>query len=83
MYTLNLKNKKSFIIIKTIITNGKKLPFLFIIILGEKIINNWLLNNLIGSKKIICSNLGYFNNKIVFEYIDHFIKYIKINFVIK
>ena len=55
---------------------GSPLPP-FIIAPGQKIMDNWFSEKLIGLEHIACTLTGYTNNEIVIQYLDHLIKHSK------
>jgi len=75
LYTASPENRKSVTIIETIMASGKEPLPLFIITPGKHIIENWLSTKLIGKESIDCSPIGYTNNRIVMQYLNHLIKY--------
>ncbi|RPB05435.1 hypothetical protein L873DRAFT_1898661 [Choiromyces venosus 120613-1] len=76
LYSASSENHRSVTIIEVICTDGRlPLPPL-IICLGEKIIDNWVYNNLTGTEVIAISPTGYKNENIALSWLDHFIKHI-------
>jgi hypothetical protein len=77
LYIASPENRKSIIIIETIHINRRE-PFpLFVIALKQKIIDNWILEKLIGSEQIAYTLTSYTNNKIIMQYLNHLIKHSK------
>jgi hypothetical protein len=75
LYTASPENRKLVIIIETIhIDSHKPLPP-FVIAPGKKIIDNWVLENLIRIEYIKYTPTGYINNNVAMKYLDYLIKY--------
>ncbi len=75
-YTISPENRKSLTIIETVYGDGREPLLPFIITPGAKLMENWILNNLIGNEKIDCSLTSYTNNCLVMEYAKHLINYV-------
>lgn len=75
LYTSSPENRRSVTIIETIIADGRAPPPPFIITPGHKIMENWLVDELIGDETIACSPTGYTNNSLALNYLDHLIKH--------
>jgi hypothetical protein len=71
------ENYKLVIIIKTIYINNYKSFLLFIITSRKKIIDNWVLENLIEIKYIKYMLTKYINNNIAIKYLNYLIKYLR------
>jgi hypothetical protein len=75
LYTASPENRKSVTIIETIQADGREPPPPFIITPGQKIMDNWIRDELVGKERVACSPTGYTNNEIALEYLDHLIKH--------
>ena len=76
LYTASSENHQSLTIMETICADGSP-PFLLVIICpGEKIMENWIHDNLTGAELIAISPTGYTNEKFALTWLDHFIKQI-------
>jgi hypothetical protein len=64
LYTASPENRKSVTIIETIQADGREPPPPFIITPGQKIIDNWIRDKLVGKERVACSPTGYTNNEI-------------------
>jgi len=64
LYIASLENKKSIIIVKTIIANKRKPLPPFVIAFKKQIIDNWINKKLISKERIIATLIGYTNNKV-------------------
>jgi len=63
--------------VETIYANRRD-PFPpFIIALRQKIIDSWVLEELVGFKHITCTLISYTNNEVIMQYLDYLIKYFK------
>ena len=75
LYTASPENHKSITIIETICADGSQ-PLLPVVICpGEKIMENWIQDNLTGAEMIGVSQTGYTNENIPLSWLDHFIKH--------
>jgi hypothetical protein len=77
LYTASPKNRKSVTIIETIHINSREPLLPFIIAPGKKIMDNWVLENLIGTEHIKYTPTGYINNDVAMKYLNHLIKYLR------
>jgi hypothetical protein len=75
MYTSSPENRKSVTVIETIIADGREPLPPFIIAPGQKIMDNWISEELVGNERLACTPTGYTNNQIVMEYLDHLIEH--------
>jgi hypothetical protein len=75
LYTSSPENRKSVTIIETIIADRREPLLPFVITPGQKIMDNWVAAELVGTKQIACSPTGYTNNDIAMQYLNHLIKY--------
>jgi hypothetical protein len=75
LYTASPENRKLVTIIETIHANSREPLLLFVITPGKKIMDNWVLENLIGTEYIKYMPTGYINNNIAIKYLDYLIKY--------
>jgi hypothetical protein len=64
LYTASLENKKSVIVVKTIIADRRKPLLLFVIALRKQIIDNWINEKLISKERIIATLISYTNNEV-------------------
>jgi hypothetical protein len=65
LYIASPENRKSITIVETIYANRRD-PFPpFIIALRQKIIDSWVLEELISFKHITCTLISYTNNKVI------------------
>jgi hypothetical protein len=71
MYTSSPTNRKSLTIIETIRGDGEKPLPPFIITPGEKIMQNWISEKLVGDETLDHSPTGYINNDLITKYADH------------
>ncbi|RPA97377.1 hypothetical protein L873DRAFT_1691053 [Choiromyces venosus 120613-1] len=76
LYTSSVENCKSVTIIETIYADGSPSIPPVIICPGEKIMENWVDENLLGAKVIAVSPTGYTNENIALAWLDHFIKHV-------
>jgi hypothetical protein len=77
LYIASPENRKSIIIVKTIYANRRDPLSPFIITLRQKIINSWVLKELVSSKHITCTLISYTNNEVIMQYLNYLIKYSK------
>jgi len=76
LYTASPENRKSITIIETICADGRPpLPPVDICPV-EKIIEDWVYDNLSGAEMIAISQTGYTNERIALRWLDHFIKHV-------
>jgi hypothetical protein len=75
LYTASPKNRKSVIVIETAIADRREPLLPFVIASSSNIMDNWVLEKLIGTEHIACTPTGYANNEIIMQYLDHLIKY--------
>ena len=75
IYTASPENRKSLTIIKTICTDGSTPPPPVVICPGEKIMENWIQDNLSEAEVIAVSPTGYTKEGITLAWLKHFIKY--------
>lgn len=77
LYTASPENRKSVTVIETAIADGREPLPPFVIAPGQKIMDNWISEKLIGTEHIACTPTGYTNNEIVMQYLNHLIKHSK------
>ena len=77
LYTTSPENQKSITIIEAICIDRSELPPLMIICLGQRIIESWIHNNLLGNEVIAQSATRYTNKAITVAQLQHFITFIK------
>ena len=77
LYTASLENHISVMVIQTIYADGSPLPplRLVVICLEQKIMENWIHDNLSRAEVIAVSPTGYTNTSIALAWLDYFIKY--------
>jgi hypothetical protein len=75
LYTASLENRKLVTIIETIYVDGREPLLPFVITPGKKIMDNWVLENLIGTEHIKYMLTRYTNNDVAMKYLDYLIKY--------
>ena len=75
LYIASPKNRKSITMIETIIADRRDPPPPFIIAPRQKIIDNWVHENLIRKERIAATLTSYTNNNIAMQYLDHLIKH--------
>ena len=75
LYTGSPENRKSLTIIETICADGSVPPPPVVICPGEKIMENWIHDNLTGAEVIAVSQTGYTNEKVALAWLNHFIKH--------
>ncbi|RPB02712.1 hypothetical protein L873DRAFT_1787445 [Choiromyces venosus 120613-1] len=75
LYTTSPENCKSLTIIETICADGREPPPPVIICPSEKVMENWIQDNLTRAKVIAVSPTGYTNERIAIAWLDHFIKH--------
>jgi hypothetical protein len=75
LYTASPENRKLVTIIETIYADGREPLLPFVIAPGKKIIDNWVLENLIRTEYIKYTPTGYINNNVAMKYLNHLIKY--------
>ena len=61
--------------IEPIIADRRNLPPPFIIAPGQKIMDNWVHENLVGKEGIAATPRDYTNNDITIQYLDHLIEH--------
>jgi len=76
LYTSSPENRKSLTIIEVICADGTSPPPPLIICPGEKIMENWVHENLTGAEVISVSPTRYTNERITLSWLDHFIKHV-------
>ena len=76
LYTASPENRKSITIIETICADGRPPIPPIVICPGEKIMESWVSDNLLGAEVIVVSQTGYTNEKIALAWLDHFIKHV-------
>ena len=76
LYTASPENRKSITIIETICADGRPPKPPIVICPGEKIMESWVSDNLLGADVIAVSQTGYTNEKIALAWLDHFIKHV-------
>ena len=76
LYTASPENRKSITIIETICADGSPPPPPVVICPGEKIMESWISDNLLGAEVIAVSQTGYTNENIALAWLDHFIKHV-------
>jgi hypothetical protein len=77
LYIASPENRKSVTMVETIHADGRDPLPPFIIALGQKIMDSWVSEELVSSKHITCTLIGYTNNEVIMQYLDHLIKYSK------
>ena len=77
LYIASPENRKSVTVIETAIADGREPLPPFIIAPGQKIMDSWVSEKLIGTEHIACTPIGYTNNEIVMRYLNYLIKYSK------
>jgi hypothetical protein len=77
LYMASPENRKLVIIIETIYIDSYKPFLLFVIASRKKIMDNWILENLIGIEYIKYMPTRYINNNIAIKYLDYLIKYLR------
>ena len=65
LYIASPENRKSITIVKIIYANKRDPLPPFIIALKQKIINSWVLKELVNSKHITCTLTSYINNEVI------------------
>jgi hypothetical protein len=78
LYKVSPENRKSIMICEVIRVNGSESPPPYIIVPGEKIMEAWVIQELIGKERIRPTITGYTNNKVILEYLDHLILYLRV-----
>ena len=74
LYTSSPENRVSITVIETINAAGNYQPP-FIILPGQKLMDNWAHPNLEDNAWVTTSPTGYISNEAMLEYLDHFIKF--------
>jgi hypothetical protein len=77
LYMASPENRKLVTIIETIYADSREPFLLFVITSGKKIMDNWVLENLIRTEHIEYMPTGYINNDIAIKYLDYLIKYLR------
>jgi hypothetical protein len=80
LYKASPENRKSVTICEVIRADKSEPPSPYIIIPGEKVIEAWVIQELIGKERIRPTITGYTNNKVTLEYLDHLILYLRAGF---
>ncbi|RPA89563.1 hypothetical protein L873DRAFT_1887743, partial [Choiromyces venosus 120613-1] len=76
LYTASPENCKSLTIIETVCADVSPPIPPVVICPGEKIIENWIHDNLTGVEVIAVSQSRYTNENIALAWLDHFIKHV-------
>jgi hypothetical protein len=76
IYTSSPENRKSVTVIEAIRTDGSNPPPPFIIIPGQRIMENWIILELIRKEQIATTPTGYTNNEVALLYLDYLIYYV-------
>lgn len=76
LYTASPENRQSLTVIETICADGSTPPPPVVICPGEKIMENWIQDNLSGAEVIAVSQTGYTNEGIALAWLDHFINHV-------
>ena len=76
LYTASPENRQSLTIMETICAERSPLRPPVIICPGEKILEDWINDNLTGAELIAISPTGYAEEKIALTWLDHFIRQI-------
>ena len=76
LYTAGPENRKSVTIIEAICADGSEPPPPMIICPGQRIMESWIHDNLLGSEVIAQSATGYTNEAIATAWLQHFITFI-------
>lgn len=74
LYTSSPENRLSITVIETINAAGSYIPP-FIILPGQKLMDNWAHPNLEDNAWVTTSPTGYISNEAMLEYLDHFIEF--------
>jgi hypothetical protein len=77
LYKASLENRKSVTIYKVIHANGSKPPPLYIIVPGEKVMEAWVIQELVGKERIRLTTTRYTNNEVALKYLDHLILHLQ------
>ena len=73
LYKASLENRKSITIYETIHANKSKPPPLYIIVPGKKVIEAWVIQELISEERIHIIITRYINNEVTLKYLNHLI----------
>jgi hypothetical protein len=77
LYKASPENRKSITIYKAIRVNGNEPPPPFIIVLGIKVMEAWVTQELVSEERIRLTLTGYINNDVALEYLDHLILHLQ------
>jgi hypothetical protein len=76
-YKASPENRKSVTVYEAIRANGSEPPPPFIIVPGQKVIEAWIAQELVGEERIRPTITGYTNNEVALEYLDHLILHLR------
>lgn len=74
-YTPSPKNRTLLSVINDIYTDGSKPPLPAIICLEKRHMENWFHESMKGGERIMLSTLGYTNEQLAIQWLEHFIKH--------
>ena len=77
LYQASPENRKSVTICEAIRADGTEPPPPFIIVPGEKVMEAWVAQELVGEERIRPTTTGYTNNEVALEYLDHLILHLR------
>jgi len=77
LYKASLENRKSITICKVIRVNGSKPLLPFIIVLSKKVMEAWVVQELVSEERIRPIITGYTNNGVTLEYLNHLILHLQ------
>ena len=72
-YSLSLENRQSLTIFENINAAGEYPPHPMLVIQGQELMEAWFSDNLPAGTRILILENGFTSNKIVVEYLQHFI----------
>ena len=75
LYTPSPENRSSVTVVEAVSASGKVIPPV-LIIQGKTHMESWYHKNLHGTERMMLSDLGYINDELAMEWLQHFIHYI-------
>jgi hypothetical protein len=77
LYKVSPENRKSVTVCEVIRVDGSEPPPPFIIVPGQKTMEAWITEELIGEERIKTTPTGYTNNDVALQYLDHLILHLR------
>jgi hypothetical protein len=77
MYTASPENRKSVTICEAIWADGSDPPPPFMIVPGQKIMENWIAQELVRKERIAYTETRYTNDDVALLYLNHLITHVR------